>query len=307
MDADARGVAWSRSRGACGTDGCGLGVDVLIRCFGARGSIPVSGPQYVTYGGDTTCLEIRGQSQVPVIVDAGSGIRRLGNRLLVEGESRFSMIFTHSHWDHILGFPFFKPIYAESTHIDLYGCPMSQGDMRHLLTRTMSAPYFPVPFSALKAEIDYQGVCRQPTLVEGIEVSSIPLSHPNLGLGYRFEENGVALVFLTDNELFHPHPGGRTFEDYAAFAADADLLIHDAEYTDADYERTRGWGHSVYTQALDLALAANVKRFGLFHHNQERADEEVDAMVADCRRIAAERGRADMDIFALSQESEITL
>lgn len=280
---------------------------MLIRCWGARGSIPVSGRTYDVFGGDTTCLEIRTADDRVLIVDAGSGIRRLGNRLVAEGRTALTMLFTHSHWDHILGFPFFKPIYNPKTRIDIYGCPMAQGNMEKLLARTMSAPYFPVPYSGLGAAIDHKGVCMDELVLGDLHVTSIPLSHPNMGLGYRFEESGKSLVFLTDNELSFPHRGGRSFDEYASFAKDADLLLHDAEYTPADYEHTRGWGHSLYSDALDLALAAGVRRFGLFHHNQDRPDADVEAMVEDCRRIAAERGRPDMVIFGTTQDTEIVL
>lgn len=280
---------------------------LLIRCWGARGSIPVSGPAYLAYGGDTTCLEIRTADDRVVVVDAGSGIRRLGNRLMAEGRASLTMLFTHSHWDHILGFPFFKPIYSPGMQIVIHGCPMSQGNMEKLLAKAMAAPYFPVQYSRLLATIEHRGVCVDELVIGPLRVTSIPISHPNMGLGYRFEEDGKSFVFLTDNELGHAHRGGRSFEEYVAFAQGADLLLHDAEYTPADYARSKGWGHSLYTDALDLALAAKVARFGLFHHNQDRPDQGVDAMVADCRRIAAERGRPDLDVFGATQDTEITL
>ncbi len=280
---------------------------MLIRCWGARGSIPVSGRTYDVFGGDTTCLELRTADDRVVIVDAGSGIRRLGNRLMAEGRTDLTMLFTHSHWDHILGFPFFKPIYSPKTRIAIHGCPLSQGNMEKLLARTMAPPYFPVPYSGLTADIEHKGVCLDEIVIGPLRVTSIPLSHPNMGLGYRFEENDASFVFLTDNELRHPHRGGRDFAEYVEFARGADLLLHDAEYTPEDYARTRGWGHSLYTDALELALAAGVARFGLFHHNQDRPDADVQAMVEDCRRIAAQRGRPDLEIFGTTQDTEIVL
>lgn len=279
---------------------------MIIRCWGARGSIPVSGRKYLKYGGDTTCLEIRSQDGDILIVDAGTGIRRLGNRMMAEGGDRFTLFFTHSHWDHMIGFPFFKPIYNEQASFVLYGCPMNQGNMLELLAAIMKPPHFPVPFHDIKAGIDYRGQCDRPSMVGSIEVASIPISHPNLGLGYKFKENGRALVFLTDNELLHLHRGGKRFEDYVEFCRGADLLIHDAEYTEEDYATTKGWGHSRYTDALRLALEAGVKSFGLFHHNQDRSDEALDAMVEDCRRRARAEG-SSLECFALGQATELTL
>jgi phosphoribosyl 1,2-cyclic phosphodiesterase len=277
---------------------------MLVRCWGARGSIPVSGGEYLRYGGDTPCIEVRTGDDRIVIIDAGSGIRRLGNRLIDEKRHDFTMIFTHAHWDHIMGFPFFKPIYRRDTRISLFGCPFAQASVREIISNIMAPPNFPVPFDSITADIHYHEACQATFQLGGLTITPIALSHPNQGMGYRFEEDGKSFVFLTDNELTYRHPGGLAYEDYAAFAIGADLLIHDAEYRPRDYRLTRTWGHSVYTDALRLALDAGVRRLGLFHHNQERTDNAVDEMVADCRRIAANR---PLECFALSQDMEIVV
>lgn len=281
---------------------------MLIRSWGARGSISVSGPQYIRYGGDTTCLELRSQDGKILVVDAGTGIRRLGNLLVSNEEFDLTMLFTHAHWDHILGFPFFKPVHRPETRIEVYGCPMEQGNMETLLSRTMSPPFFPVPYAEILAQIRYNPSCgcESALRVGEIAVTSIPLNHPNMGVGYKFEENGKRFVFLTDNELKQPHRGGRSFEDYVAFCQDAELLIHDAEYTPEEYPKVRGWGHSTFMDALELALAARVKSFGLFHHNQDRSDEELDELLAQCRRLIRERG-AETECFCVGQDTELTL
>jgi phosphoribosyl 1,2-cyclic phosphodiesterase len=279
---------------------------MIIRCYGARGSIPVSGREYLKYGGDTTCMEIRTKNDEIIVIDAGSGIRRLGNKLVREGRCKLTLLFTHSHWDHILGFPFFKPIYDARASIRLMGCPISQGNLRDLLSKAMLPPYFPVPFGQLNAEIKHTGTCHSSFQIDSVEVSSINISHPNQGLGYKFTEDGKSFVFLTDNELGFKHPGGHEAEEYVAFAAGADLLIHDAEYTREQYLSTRSWGHSTFADALDLGLRAGVKSLGLFHHNQDRTDEEEDAIVAKCREIVAENN-SKMECFALTQTTEIIL
>ena len=279
---------------------------MLIRCYGARGSIPVSGKQFLKYGGDTTCLEIRTKNDEIIVVDAGSGIRRLGNRLRDEGRFEFHFLMTHSHWDHILGFPFFKPLYDKRTMIHLMGCPLGQGDIYKLIDKSMSAPFFPLTLQDLKARIEYTPECRPGAVIDSVEISSINLSHPNLGSGYKFVEDGKSFVFLTDNELAYTHRGGRSFEEYAEFSRGADLLIHDGEYTPEQYRFTKSWGHSTYLDASSLAIAAEVKRFGLFHHNQDRTDEEQDDIVRDCREFLETRN-ADIECFALTQDFELDL
>ena len=277
---------------------------MLVRCWGARGSIPVSGREYLRYGGDTPCIEVRTKDDSIVIIDAGSGIRRLGNRLVSEKRNDFTMFFTHAHWDHIMGFPFFKPIYRRGTRVSLFGCPFAQLSVRELISYIMSPPNFPVHFDNIVADIQYHEACQATFQLGGLTIIPIPISHPNQGMGYRFEEDGKSFVFLTDNELTYRHPGGLAYEDYASFALGADLLIHDAEYCPREYRMTRAWGHSVYTDALRLALDAGVRRLALYHHNQERTDDAVDEMVADCRRIAAGR---PLECFALGQDMEIVV
>ncbi|HOI72580.1 MAG TPA: MBL fold metallo-hydrolase [Syntrophales bacterium] len=279
---------------------------MIIRCWGARGSIPVSGSEYLKYGGDTTCIEIRTKSNDVILIDAGSGIRRLGNQLMAEGVNSFTMIFTHAHWDHLMGFPFFKPIYFPKISIAMYGCSYAQSSLKEIISRVMEPPHFPVNFEDIRADIVYHEACVEEFRTNSVTISTIPISHPNQGEGFKFEEDGKTFVFLTDNELMYKHPGGCDFEDYMAFSRGADLLIHDAEYTETEYLRTRAWGHSVYTDALNLALEAGVQRLGLFHHNQERSDDQVDAIVQDCRRLIKREGRK-MDCFALHQNMEIKI
>jgi len=279
---------------------------MIIKCWGARGSIPVSGDEYVKYGGDTTCLEIRTKNDEIIIIDAGSGIRRLGNRLISENRFHYTMLFTHAHWDHIMGFPFFRPIYSKKTRITMFGCPFAQASVKHMISKIMAPPNFPVNFEDIRADINYHDACEMFFTLHSMTITPIPLSHPNQGVGYKFVEDGQSFIFLTDNELAFKHPGGVDFQEYCDFSADADLLIHDAEFTEEEYKKTRTWGHSVYTDALRLALEARVKKFGLFHHNQERSDEGIDEMLADCQKTVA-RNNSALECFALHQNMEIEL
>jgi phosphoribosyl 1,2-cyclic phosphodiesterase len=279
---------------------------MLVRCWGSRGSIAVSGREYIKYGGDTTCLEIVAGNGEMVIVDAGTGIRKLGNRLISEGRCDVNIVLTHPHWDHFSGFPFFKPLYKKGCKINVWGPHPTQESVKGIISKAMSTPHFPVELEDIQAEINFFGIGKRSFRIGSISISSIALNHPNQGAGYRFEENGKSFVFLTDNELAHAHRTDFTYEDYVKFAEGADLLFHDAEYTQEDYEHTEGWGHSVYLDTLKFAIDAGVKTLGLFHHNQDRDDDGVDAIEADCRRILKEKGLS-MECFAVAGGSEVKL
>ncbi|MCG6553480.1 MAG: MBL fold metallo-hydrolase [Candidatus Magnetominusculus sp. LBB02] len=279
---------------------------MVIKCWGARGSIPVSGREYLKYGGDTTCIEIRTKNGEIIIIDTGSGIRELGKKVLIEKRTKFNILFTHFHWDHIMGFPFFRPIYNEGTKIDFYGCAFSEGSIEQIISKTMVSPHFPVNFNEVKAAFSYTAVCSASFQIDSITVTPIMLSHPNMGLGYKLIEDGKTFVFITDNELTYKHPGGLTFEEYRVFSTNADLLLHDSEYVAEEYEAKRTWGHSIYNDTLRLAMESGAKSFGLFHHNQNRTDDAQDAIVDDCQRIIAKTG-SPLNCFAAYQGMEITL
>lgn len=279
-----------------------------IKFWGARGSIPVSGEKYLKYGGDTTCLEIRAASGELVIVDAGSGIRLLGKELVKEGLSKFTMLFTHSHWDHVMGFPFFAPVYRKKVSIAIMGCSFSEEEPLHeIVSKTMRPPGFPVKFEEISASFNFAPICSSGFEVGSMKIESIELSHPNHGLGYKFTEDGKSFVFLTDNELGYRHEGGRTFDEYAAFCRGADLLVHDADYTDEEYPLHRTWGHSTSGQALELAVASGAASLGLFHHNQDRGDAELDAIVSSCAKQLEGRDGAPSSVFAVRAGQEILL
>jgi len=279
---------------------------MYIKCWGSRGSIPVSGEEYNIYGGDTTCIEIRTKGDRIIIIDAGSGIRRLGNQLMEEGRYDFDIIFTHAHWDHLLGFPFFRPLYAKKAELRIHGCPFAEQFVDSILGKVMSSPNFPVDFSDVQASIQYHAACPEMFMVDSVCVEPIAISHPNQGNGYRFTEDGKSFVFITDNELGHVHGGGLPLDAYVEFSKGADLLFHDAEYTDEEYARYKGWGHSTWQCALDLAVRAEVRQLGLFHHNQDRTDREIDGIVDACRK-AADRRSARLEIFAVRRDMTFNL
>lgn len=279
---------------------------MFIKCWGSRGSIPVSGKEYQKYGGDTTCLEIRTRNDDIIIVDAGTGIRRLGNDLIQEQRFKYNFVITHGHWDHLMGFPFFKPIYDERSEFIIQSCPFPKPYVEKMFSRVMTPPNFPVRYSDVKANIIQAKDCVAEFEIGSTTVIPFPLSHPNTGNGYKFIENGKTFVFVTDNELAFVHPGGRPYADYVNFCRGADLLFHDGEYTPAEYESTVQWGHSTYLQALELALDAGVRRLGLFHLNQDRTDQQMDDIVLECRAIIAER-KSRLTCFAVASDMTFRL
>jgi phosphoribosyl 1,2-cyclic phosphodiesterase len=277
-----------------------------IKCWGCRGSIPVSGKEYIKYGGDTTCLEIRAKSGDIIIVDAGTGIRRLGIQLIKERRFHYNFILTHAHWDHLMGFPFFKPLFMESTEIYMHRGPFHKKFMESMFSKVMAPPNFPVRYSDLKANIVYEKGCPEGFNIGSVTIIPIPISHPNSGKGYKFIEDGKSFVFLTDNELGFIHPGGLGYPDYLDFCKGTDLLFHDAEYTPLEYGRLIEWGHSTYSDTLKMAFESNVKRLGLFHHNQDRTDKEVDRIVSDCSKIIAKEKKT-LDCFAVAADMTFEL
>lgn len=279
---------------------------MLIKCWGSRGSIPVSGKEFLVYGGDTTCIEIQSKNNAVIIVDAGSGIRRLGNHLIKKQQFEYSVIFTHAHWDHLLGFPFFKPLYKKRAKISMMGCPFSRQYIEKLISEIMTPPYFPIDPSAILAKVEYLPACPAKFKIDSITVTPIALSHPGSGSGYKFEEDGKTFIFLSDNELGFSHPDGETFETYLDFCQNADLLMHDAEFTPEEYKHTRGWGHTVYPRAVELGARAKVKKLGLFHLNQDRTDSQVDEIVKDSCRILEKLG-SDTKCFAVACDAVFEL
>ncbi|MBI5809756.1 MAG: MBL fold metallo-hydrolase [Deltaproteobacteria bacterium] len=279
---------------------------MIIRCWGSRGSIAVSGRQYLKYGGDTSCIEVVSNNGDIIIIDAGTGIRALGNRLVRAKKTRINLLLTHSHWDHLSGFPFFRPIYKKDSVIRVYGPQSTQDSLKSIVSKTMASPYFPVELEDINADISFLGMGNKSYSIGSVNIRTIPISHPDPGVGYRLEEDGRSFVFLTDNELTFSHPAGVKYEEYVKFVKGADMVFHDAEYKRAEYKKTVGWGHSVYLDTLKLAMDAGVKSLGLFHHNQDRTDKEVDGIVTECRKIIARKG-GKMKCFAVAAGMEIKL
>ncbi|NLG17477.1 MAG: MBL fold metallo-hydrolase [Fibrobacter sp.] len=279
---------------------------MLVRCWGSRGSIPVSGPEYCRYGGDTTCVEVRSREGDLIILDAGTGIRNLGDRLIREKTRKVNILFTHLHLDHIMGLPFFNPIYNRKFSINIYGCPFKVSSFETALHGIMKSPYFPVDLRQLPARVRFKDIMTKSFNIGSVKIKPIYLNHPNGGLGYRLEENGKVFVFLTDNELGYDLPGSQPFEYYQDFCRGADLLIHDAEFDREEYKKFRAWGHSMYTEAVELGIKAGVKRLGLFHIHNRRTDTQLESFLKDSKRIIDKNG-CGMECFIVGNQFEINV
>ena len=279
-----------------------------VRFWGTRGSIAVPGKDTILYGGNTCCVDITLDSGRRVVIDSGTGIRSLGDHLIEKGEAvNILLLMTHIHWDHVQGFPFFDPVFNPASKISVDGAPAAMKGLRAIFDNKMGDGFFPVRFEDLNAQIQYQGkLSYGPVTVDGTHIDAIPLHHPQGGFGFRFQEGHRKLVFITDNELVNDAPAGRQPEDYARFCKEADVLIHDAQFTPDEIDNHRDWGHSDYAATLDLALKAHVRRLILFHHAPSRTDAEVTSIKERCNAIAAESGH-DIIVDAAKEGTEFTL
>jgi len=272
-----------------------------VQFWGTRGSIPSPGRKTVRYGGNTPCLEIRTEDGWLVILDAGTGIRELGLSLLDRSDGaplEGDIFLTHAHWDHIQGIPFFAPIFQRGNHFTIWGSKALEGSVDRVVRDQMSPVVFPVTFEELDARIDFSSIAAgERRRGRGYEVEAFEVLHPGGALGYRFNAPGAggSIVYVPDNEVGAPEkyraaPTWR--EEFVRFVRGATVLVHDTMYTTEEYDHHRGWGHSTYREAVDLALEAGVATLVLFHHEPRRADDEVDQRVEECRALVRSRGGA---------------
>ena len=251
-----------------------------IKFWGTRGSIPAPGAQTLEFGGNTTCVEVVLANGQRVVIDGGTGLRLLGRHLMESHRPcRIHLFLTHGHWDHLLGIPFFEPIYLESTKVIVDGWPPAFQGMTRVFDSHMGDGFFPVAFDHLKADIDYLNtVANGPLDLDGVLIDSIRLNHPQGGLAFRFREGKHTMVFITDNELGAAR--GRRIPEFVEFARGCDLLIHDAQYLPEEISERRGWGHSTYEEVVALAKAGEVHNLLLTPHDPSRSDGDVEKIVA---------------------------
>ena len=306
---------------------------IKVKFWGVRGSIPCPGPKTMKYGGNTACIELRfPEVNRHIIIDAGSGIRDLANYMLThdlpKGPIRTEIYLSHTHWDHIMGFPFFVPVYIPGTNIKVFG-PVTYEDepLEAVVGGQMKYRYFPVNMGELASTIEYHRLKEEPhlDLGDGITLATAIINHPITALGYRFTFRDKVFCTAYDTEpfrnLFVTDPEDQAYDEFMAvegeeaareqnlvlerFFQGADLLVHDAQYTRQEYEKGKvGWGHSPIEDAIAAAGRAGVKQLALFHHDPERSDDQIDAMA---EQYCHPPNAAGMRIFFAEEGQEIIL
>ena len=293
---------------------------MYVKFWGVRGSIPTPDHSSRIFGGNTSCVEIRTDEGV-FILDAGTGIRRLGSDLMTRGVQDLSInfFFSHPHWDHIQGFPFFTPAYIPGTTLNVYDAG-SDHKIADLLSGQMSSGYFPVDFKDLGANIKARQLGEGKELIDGMQVSYLKQVHPGGSYAYALERDGHKVIYATDSEVdAHFKSGSMPFDvdanlellrpipqRYLDFMWEADLLIADAQYLDEEYPSKVGWGHPRATTIVDMAIQAKVKRLALFHHDPMETDDQVLRKLDICRERAKGHG-SKIDIFAARELVELKI
>jgi len=257
-----------------------------VTLWGTRGSLASAGARTARYGGNTSCVQVQGADGSLLVLDAGTGIRGLGARGL--GTKRVDLLLTHLHMDHIQGLGFFGPLYTPGSEVHIWGPASTTLHLREQVARYLSPPLFPVRLRDLPCKLTLHDVPTGEFEIGTLKITASLVCHPGPTLGYRVSENGHTLAYLPDHE---PALGCRRFPEQAEWtsgfelAEGADLLIHDAQYTEPEYQSKAGWGHSSYRQALAFAGVAGVKRLVTFHHDPSHDDGAIFRLVRSSRNL----------------------
>jgi phosphoribosyl 1,2-cyclic phosphodiesterase len=252
-----------------------------ITFYGVRGSIPSPGPDTCRYGGNTSCVHIETASGQDLVLDAGTGIRGLGKRL-IKKDNTINILLSHGHWDHIQGYPFFMPIYQPDRQIRVYTSASDGHGQICSLFDQIDGATFPVKATELPSQSECVTDNIETELAaQNINVRRMPINHPGGGYGYRIEEGGTSCAYITDNELEPPGKMSTTYDQWVAFCHGVDVLVHDAQYLENDLPHKHGWGHSLVSQVRQFAVDAEVGCLAMFHHDPDRTDTEIDFIQKD--------------------------
>jgi phosphoribosyl 1,2-cyclic phosphodiesterase len=262
-----------------------------VKFWGVRGSIPTPGPTTVHYGGNTSCVEVRADGQI-IILDAGTGLRLLGQKLVAEFDAQplaVTLLLTHTHWDHIQGLPFFMPVYQPRNQVRILGYEGARHGLEVVLTGQMAAPFFPIALPEVPASVRIRELKQRRFQVGPVRVEAFVAHHPGHCVGYRLFTSGGSVAFFPDNELrvAGSADAGRQNQPMIDFLRGTDVLIMDTQFDAAEYRRHTGWGHGCVDAVVALALEAEVKSLYLFHHDPNHNDAKVRRMVAHARKLVA--------------------
>jgi phosphoribosyl 1,2-cyclic phosphodiesterase len=255
-----------------------------VRFWGVRGTVACASPQYVQFGGNTSCVQVMAGNE-QIILDAGTGIRELGSDFLRKNISKASLLLTHTHWDHINGFPFFIPAFQEGGEFRVMAGHLAnqEGGIKNVLAGQMAAPWFPVPIQTMRANLAFEDfrAGEDFSLAEDVRVRTCPLNHPNGASGYRIEHQGQSLCYITDTE----HVPGKPDQVVLDLIAGADVVIYDATYSDESFPRYVSWGHSTWQEGIRLCQEAKAKKLIIFHHDPNNDDLIMEKVEKDAQAM----------------------
>ena len=259
-----------------------------LTIWGCRGSVPTPGPDTFRYGGNTSCVEVSLKDGTILVLDAGTGIRALGFDLLERGARRVHLLLTHLHLDHLEGLRFFAPLWDERATLDIWGPPSPVSSLQERIARSFSPPLFPIDLREVPARVTFHDVPREPWTVDGTRLVADLVAHPGPTVGFRIETETSSFAYLPDHEpaLAGIADRSRDWISGAVIAEDVDLLLHDAQYFEDEYEERIGWGHSSVADAVAFAEVVGARRLVLFHHEPLHTDGSLERLEARARSLA---------------------
>jgi len=272
--------------------------DIYIDFWGVRGSVPSPGPETIRYGGNTSCISITVENKI-LILDAGTGIRNLGSSMIGQTDLKIFIIITHTHWDHIQGFPFFTPIYQPNRPVYMFPTLHKKNLVLSSLIDQMDGAHFPLTPDQVPSNFNF--ITEDPLeflAKNGFHMELVPMNHPGGAFGYKIKFDDTVICYFTDNEIDPPYPKSIELNELTKQCKNADVLIHDAQYTEDDMPFKHGWGHSLISQVTDLGKTANVKNLVYFHHDPDRTDDELDAQLEKVSKTLQGNGSSVKPYFA---------